>query len=87
MALLTFAPLSDLGVGQAWVKEPIHSRFIDNSRGSIKEIDPGIIYIYNYIYPYNVYILPSYITMNIAVAQLEQAYCCSLTPLVKNNTI
>lgn len=46
MALLTFAPLSDLGVGQAWAKEPIHSRFIDNSRGSIKEIDRGIIYIY-----------------------------------------
>ena len=57
MALLTFAPLSDLGVGQAWAKEPIHSRFIDNSRGSIKEIDRGIIYIYIiYIYMYILYI-------------------------------
>ena len=24
--------------------------------------------------------------MNIAVTQLEQTYCCSLPPLVKNNT-
>ena len=69
-------------VGQGTHSQPLHWQFTWIYQGNRSGYN---IYIYTCI----IYkILPSYITtMNIAVAQLEQAYCCSLTPLVTKNTM